>query len=145
MKTFFVVVVVIAGLLTGCGQQGGGADRTEALVKEWITAYEAKDVDRFIALYADDIYYADWAIGAFIEGKDGWSSGVRNTFPEEAFAFKSASSFVSADGRFATVEGRYSDDDSEGRVVTVPMATVLEFKDGKIVKETDYYDGSAFR
>jgi len=145
MKPFFAVVVAAACLLAGCGQPGESAAQTEALVREWVSAYEAKDADRFIALYADDIYYADWAIGAFIEGKDGWSSGVRSTFPEAAFAFKATSSFVSADGRFATVEGSYSDNDNEGRVVTVPMASVLEFRDGKIVKETDYYDAGAFR
>jgi steroid delta-isomerase-like uncharacterized protein len=145
MKAFTVMVVVAACMLSGCGQAAGGAARTEALVKEWVSAYEAKEADRFLALYADDLYYADHAIGAFIEGKDGWSSGVRSTFPEEAFAVKVTSYFVSPDGRHAAVEGVYSDSDRQGRVVSVPMAAILEFKEGKIVRETDYYDAGSFR
>lgn len=145
MKKLFILAVVITIIPSACGQQGAGASETQALVKAWVSAYESKDADKFISLYSDDIYYADWAIGAFITGKDGWSSGVRNTFPEEGFAVKVTSYFISSDGRFAAIECIYSDKDKQGRVVSIPMASILEFKNGKIIKETDYYDAGALR
>lgn len=145
MKKLFILAVALAIVLSACGQQGAGASETPALVKAWISAYESKDADKFIALYSDDVYYADWAIGAFITGKDGWSSGVRSTFPEEGFAVKVNSYFVSSDGRFAAVECIYSNKDRQGRIVSMPMASILEFKNGKIVKETDYYDAGALQ
>ena len=145
MKKLFILAVAIAIILSACGQQGAGVSETQALVKAWVSAYESKDADKFIALYSDDIYYADWAIGAFITGKDGWSSGVRSTFPEEGFAVKVTSYFISSDGRSAAVEGIYSNKDKQGRIVSMPMVSVLEFKNGKIIKETDYYDASALR
>ena len=146
MNKLLILAVAATIVLSACGQQqGAGVSDTQALVKAWISAYESKDADKYIALYSDDIYYADWAIGAFINGKDGWSSGVRSTFPEEGFGVKVNSYFISSDGRFAAVECIYSDKDSQGRIVSMPMVSILEFKNGKIVKETDYYDAGALR
>jgi hypothetical protein len=49
------VLGMVAALLAGCGQPGGDAAQSEALVKDWIAAYETKDADRFLALYSDDV------------------------------------------------------------------------------------------
>jgi len=145
MKRLVFSVVVATVILSACSQPGTSASDTPSLVKAWISAYESKDADKFIALYSDDLYYADWAIGAFITGKDGWNSAVRDTFAGEGFAVKIKSYFISSDGRFAAVEGTYSDRDRQGHLVSMPMVVILECKNGKIIKETDYYDASPLR
>jgi ketosteroid isomerase-like protein len=72
------------------------------------------------------------------------ASAIAQTFQEPDFQFKANSSFVSDDGRSAIIVGTYADVGKDGKVASVPMVILLELRDGKIIHETDYYDGSPF-
>jgi hypothetical protein len=51
---------------------------------------------------------------------------------------------VSDDGRFAAIDGTYTNVGKDGKVASVPTVILLELRDGKIIHETDYYEGSPF-
>jgi hypothetical protein len=52
-----------------------------------------------------------------------------------SFEAEIASYFISPDDRFAAAQGMLTD-----HGITVPAAVIIEFKDGKIYKETRYLD-----
>ena len=53
--------------------------------------------------------------------------------------------FLSADGRFAALQGINEDPARSGEPASVPIVSLLEFRNGKITKETLYYDGRLFK
>jgi hypothetical protein len=111
---------------------------TESILKDWIAAYAAQDdVDKFLSLFEDDAEWMDWGEPIFK------ASGPRKIKDMEALIRSSAHSFevtitsyfISPDDRFAAALGTLTDNGK-----TVPAAAILEFKDGKIIKETWYHD-----
>lgn len=119
------------------------AAETHALVQAWVDAYHSLDADAYMSYFAEDAVYLDMAIKDFgTYNRDMLDRAVHSTFQEEGFKIEITSFFVSPDGKFAAAEGTYYDLNKAGRQVPMPMAIILEIRDGKIVKETDYYDRS---
>jgi hypothetical protein len=111
---------------------------TESILKDWIAAYATQDdADKFLSLFDDDAEWADWGEPMFK------ASGPRKIKDMEAlirssaksFEVKFTSYFISHDDRFAAALGTLTD---HGK--TVPAAAILEFKDGKIIRETWYHE-----
>ena len=46
--------------------------------------------------------------------------------------------FVSADGRFAAVQGTYADEISGGRLVDQQMLVILELRAGQIIRQYNF-------
>lgn len=119
------------------------AAETSVLVQGWIDAYHALDADKFMSYYAEDAVYLDVSMKDFgtytFEMLD---RNVRHTFDNEGFKVEIVSFFVSPDGKFAALEGIYFNLNKYGRQVGMPMVIILEFLDGRIIRETDYYDSS---
>ncbi|MGE5248810.1 MAG: nuclear transport factor 2 family protein [Bacteroidota bacterium] len=117
------------------------AAETHRLVQGWVDAYHAKDADKFMSFFAEDAVYLDTAIKDFgTFSRDSLDRMVHSTFQEEGFKIEVTSFFVSPDGKFAVAQGSYYDLNKAGKQVAMPVAMILEIRDGKIIKETDYYD-----
>jgi ketosteroid isomerase-like protein len=123
------------------------AKETGVLVQGYIDAYHALDADKFMSYFADDATYFDTAlkdIGVYTRA--ALDRSVHSTFSAaisaegKGFKVEINSFFVSPDGKFAALEGTYYDFNKFGRQVPMPMVIILEFRDGKIIRETDYYD-----
>jgi ketosteroid isomerase-like protein len=116
----------------------------DSLTAAYVSAYAAKDAGAYLALFSTDADYED--CGVQVHAKIG---ALRNelfrSFERETFQLRIRSFFVSADGRFAALQGTYTDIARSGDPVSVPIVSVLEFRDRKIIKETLYYDGSPFK
>jgi ketosteroid isomerase-like protein len=57
---------------------------------------------------------------------------------------KFTSQFVSRDGRFVALNGTYANAGKDGNLASVPIVIILEVRDGRIVREDQYYDNGAF-
>jgi hypothetical protein len=63
----------------------------------------------------------------------------------KSFKFYVPSYVITPDGRFAILDGNFSQvAPSTQKMVTVPEYNLLEFKDGKIIAESLFYNGEAF-
>jgi ketosteroid isomerase-like protein len=123
-------------------RQAGG--EAESLVNAYIAAYEAKDATTYLSLFSRDADYIDFAVQVHAKIRQ-LKDELISSFHREGFRFKIRSFFVSADGRFAALQGTYSDSGRRGQAVSVPIASFLEIRDAKITRETLYYDGSLFK
>jgi hypothetical protein len=79
--------------------------------------------------------------------KSQLAAEVASRFPRSEFASKlepepgspmDASFFVSADGRYAAVQGTYADEIAGGRLVDQPMLVILELRAGQIIRQYDF-------
>lgn len=120
------------------------ASDAERVVSAYIAAYEAKDATAYLSLFSRKAEYVDFAVQVHAK-----ISQLRNelvaSFRRKGFQFSISTFFVSADGRFAALQGTYSDTGERGKPASVPIASLLEIQDGKIVREALYYDGSLFK
>ena len=116
----------------------------DSLTTAYVSAYERKDARAYLSLFSTDADYADYAVQ--VHAKIGaLRDELFHSFARETFRHLIRSFFVSTDGRFAALQGTYTDTARSGDPVSVPIVSVLEFRDRKIVKESLYYDGSPFK
>jgi ketosteroid isomerase-like protein len=119
---------------------------TRQLVQAYIAAQEAKDTDRYLATFAPEAHIYDMTLTNPDVGLvKNLESFVRVDFdPKSSFAVKYDDYFISPDGHFAALRGKYTNLGKDGQPVSVHLVVLLEMKDGKVLKETEYYDGSSF-
>jgi ketosteroid isomerase-like protein len=116
----------------------------ESLARAYASAYEAKDPAVYLSLFSRDADYYDFAVQ--VHANIGMlKEELRRSFQRESFRLSIHTYFVSSDGRFAALQGTYSDIARGGEPAAVPIVSILEFGDGEITKESLYYDGSLFK
>lgn len=136
-------------ILAACGSNSTQKlNNPEELVKAYIAAYEAKDTSKILALYDKDAIYMDQGSPA---NRSMGEMYVRNittawaeTFNDPIFEVKFLSYFISHDGTHAALTTTYTNKNRQGNPVSVPMMIILEIREGKIVREDDYYDFTPF-
>ena len=116
----------------------------ESLVASYISAYEAKDARAYLSLFSQDADYVDFAVQVHAKISQ-LKDELASSFGRDAFRLLFHSSFVSSDGRFAALQGTYSDSARSGEPVSVPIASILQIDRNKLAKEALYYDGSLFK
>jgi steroid delta-isomerase-like uncharacterized protein len=119
------------------------------LLDEWTAAWSSNDVPRLLRIFTEDVHYEDVPLGAVSRGKPalaGFATGVFDGFTDLKFERKSR--FVSADGRSGAIEwvfrGRQTRDfpgiPATNKPFEVRGSSVVEFRDGKISRNSDYWD-----
>jgi len=118
--------------------------RRDSLLNAYISAYQAKDARAYLSLFSQDADYVDFAVQ--VHAKISQLKGeLASSFRREAFRLVFHSSFLSADGKSAALQGTYNDSARGGEPASVPIASFLQIADGKITREAIYYDGSLFK
>ena len=107
----------------------------KTMVADWETAYNNKNAQSLLAFYAEGAQWTqvtspEWRIFT----KATLNQEVRSSFGNPKFTSGLSSFVVSADGRFAAVQGMYADDKN----AQTPMIIILEIDNGKIVQQYDY-------
>lgn len=125
--------------------------KLERVLDEWAAAWKSHDIDRLLRLFTDDCVYEDVALGAVSRGHGELREFAAQTFailPD--FDLQVTSQFISG-GRGA-IEWIMSGTQAfavpgfpaEGkRFSGLRAATIVEFRDGEIQRNTDYWDGAA--
>jgi hypothetical protein len=145
-----LALILFVSAACGAAQPAGGGSpaQTKAVVKAFISAYEAKSAKDYLAAFDKDAIYTDLGRASIRNSGSMYvrdlNTAILQTFKEPVFQYKVNSSFVSDDGRFAAIDGIYTDVGKDKKPASVPMVILLELRDGKIIHETDYYDGSPF-
>ncbi len=148
-QKLLVLVTLLA--LAGGGSSARGADTQELehVLDQWVLAWSSSDVERLLPLFTDSVDYEDVPFGAASHGRDALRDIATGTFA--AFAdmkFELKSRFVAADGKSGAMEwiwrGRQTQDfpglPATNKPFEVRGTTVVEFTDGKISRNSDYWD-----
>jgi steroid delta-isomerase-like uncharacterized protein len=154
MRQNVLILVALVALLGGCAAtRGAGAHADpaalERVLDEWTGAWSSGDVTKLLPLFTDDVHYEDVTFGAVNRGKDAlrdFAMAVFGAFADLRFERKSR--FVAANGQWGAVEwvwhGRQIKDFPGLPATNTPFvvrgSTVVEFRDGKINRNSDYWD-----
>jgi steroid delta-isomerase-like uncharacterized protein len=121
----------------------------EYVLDQWALAWSSGDVEKLLPLFADSVDYEDVTLGAVSRGKNAlrdFAAGVFAAFADLKFELKSR--FVAADGKSGAMEwiwrGRQTKDfpglPATNKPFEVRGAAVVGFTDGKISRNSDYWD-----
>jgi steroid delta-isomerase-like uncharacterized protein len=131
--------------------EGQSVDLTalEHLLDQWATAWSSNDATKLIPLFTSDVSYEDVTFAVSNQGSEAlreFASGTFASFADLNFELKSR--FVSADGKWGAIEwvwrGRQIKDfpglPATNKPFQVRGASVVEFREGKISRDADYWD-----
>jgi steroid delta-isomerase-like uncharacterized protein len=121
----------------------------ERLLEQWAAAWSSSNVEKLLALFTDDVVYEDVTLGAVNHGRDAlrdFATAVFAAFDDLKFELKSR--VVASDGKAGAMEwtwrGRQTKDlpglPATDKPFEVRGAAVVEFADGKISRDSDYWD-----
>ena len=151
MKRDFSLLIALVILLTACGRikvdvpDTTAARITKSIVEQWITANRNYDAEAILSLYSDDITWIDHGYDEGPYQKASIAGSLRQWYSSRLLKVDAQSYLVTLDGRFAVIQAIYSEKDSlSGKWVSTPATAILEFKAGKILNETWYYNTGPF-
>lgn len=117
------------------------------LLDEWAAAWSSHDMDRVTALFTDDCTYEDVTLGVVNRGKEElrqFGNGFLAAMPDVKFPLHSK---VVGQDRAAlewtmtgTQTGALGDLPATGKSCTVRGSSVLEVRDGRFSRCSDYWD-----
>jgi steroid delta-isomerase-like uncharacterized protein/uncharacterized protein (TIGR02118 family) len=116
-------------------------------LEEWAAGWSARDIERVVSLCTDECVYEDVPLGAMSRGKQelrAFGHQVFEAFPDFGIELTSQS----AEGDRALLEwvmsGTHKGDlpgmPATGKEFSVRGATALELKNGRISRNSDYWD-----
>jgi ketosteroid isomerase-like protein len=153
MKKLLFITIIMTLLLTACGNNGvkvyvpenPEGKAAQDIVEQYITAYKKNDADALTSLYSDELVWMDYGFNDGTFGKSGISLIIREGLSTKYYTVKIDSYVVTVDRRFAVLQGEYSQPNkTTGMWTSVPGYAVIEINDGKIIRESWYYNVSAF-
>ena len=147
--TLLALLAVLALVGGGSATHSADPQALERVLDQWAVSWSSGDVDKLLPLFTDDVRYEDVTLGAVNQGKNALRDFAATTFG--AFAdlkFESKSRLIAADGRSGAIEwvwrGRQTKDfpglPATNKTFKVRGATVVDFTDGKISRNSDYWD-----
>jgi len=154
MRRNVMILMALVALLGGCAMAREVGPRPDSaalnrVLDEWASAWSSGDVAKLLPLFADDVYYEDVTFAAVMKDKRALRDFATTVFGSFAdLRFETRSRFVSADGKAGAIEwvwrGRQTKDlpglPATNKPFTVRGSTVVEFRNGKISRNSDYWD-----
>lgn len=124
----------------------------EKLYKKYIAAWLAHDKEGVVSFFAEDCVYEDMALGTLNRGKPELKAFVQATLAAiPDFTIEPKSVFATVD-RLAsewimtgTQTGDFPGLPATGKSFSVPVASIMEFQNGKIRRNTDYWNLASFQ
>ncbi len=121
------------------------------LYQKYVAAWLAHDVEAVVSFFTDDCVYEDVALGVLNRGKSEVRAFVQATLaaiPDFKIEPKSVFATVDRLGSELIMTGTQTGDfpgiPATGKSFSVPVASIMEFQNGKIHRNTDYWNLASF-
>jgi steroid delta-isomerase-like uncharacterized protein len=136
-----ILVVLVLPIVAASPDVKG--DHSAAIAEQWIAAWNSHNPDKMLPLFSDDIFYEDVAFGEVSHGKAEVSKFAASEFeavPDLELKLLRAD-IHSGHG---TIEWSFSGTDKDIyktlKKFAVRGVSVIDIRDGKIVRNLDFYD-----
>jgi steroid delta-isomerase-like uncharacterized protein len=152
LKTLALLLTTIILIgLTGCQNPRDKDIQTEKTFRDYLASWNTGDLDKVISFFTEDCVYENLPRGQSYRGKDElktWGKGVFDAIPDFKLDVKSL--FVSDDWAACewvmsgTQTGSAPDLPATGKSFSVRGSTIVQLRDGKIARNTYYWDLATF-
>jgi steroid delta-isomerase-like uncharacterized protein len=127
------------------------ATDVERMLEDYLAAWNSHDVEKIASFFTDDGVHEDVAIGEVNRGKEqlkAFASYTFTAFPD--FKLERTSSFVAGDWRGSEwiMSGTHTGDipgiPTTGKSFSIRGASISELQEGKIRRNSDYWNLASF-
>ncbi len=137
----FAMLIALAPAFSS--ETKGSGDHNAAIAEQWIAAWNSHSPDKLLSLFSDNVLYEDVAYGEVSHGKAELRKFAADEFdgvPDlELKLLRSA-----IHNGHGTIEWSFTGTDKgvykTGKKFTVRGVSVIDVRDGKIVRNLDFYD-----
>jgi steroid delta-isomerase-like uncharacterized protein len=126
------------------------ASDNDSILKQLIEAENSHDIEKMLALMADDVVIEDVPFGMIMKGKDGVKQGFTGFFAAAADFKVEPKSWVTSESSFAleviftgTQTGDLPGLPATGKSFSVRGCSFGEFENGKVKGRRDYWDSAS--
>jgi steroid delta-isomerase-like uncharacterized protein len=145
LKTILAAAVVVS-IFLALPAIAGPADAKSAeaaIAEKWIAAWNSHNPEKMLPLFSDDVFYEDVAFGEVNHGKAELTKFAASEFEAVPdLDLKLLRSHVR--NGHGTIEWSFSGTDKgiykTGKKFSVRGVSVIDLRDGKIVRNLDFYD-----
>jgi steroid delta-isomerase-like uncharacterized protein len=123
----------------------------EGVLDEWAAAWSAHHTEKILALYTDDCVHEDVTFGVVKHGKEELRAFAEGTFAVVPDFTVAVTARCSADTQglvewvlSGTHHGNLPGLPATGKRFSVRGATIVELREGKIRRCSDYWDAATF-
>jgi len=128
------------------------ATDTEKMMNDYMAAWNSHDMERILSFFTDDLVYEDVALGKVIRGKKelkDFISSMLVDFPDFRFEVKSGFNTIDRSAGEWVMTGTFAHSSTPGVLATgksfsLRGASIMEFRGGKISRNTDYWNMASF-
>jgi steroid delta-isomerase-like uncharacterized protein len=128
------------------------ATESEKMMNDYVAAWNAHDMERILSFCTDDVVFEEVAMEKVFRGKKEAKDFVSNTFTEfPDFKLEMKSGFGAGAGGAGewVMSGTFANSTNPqmpatGKRFSIPGASVIEFREGKISRESMYWNLAAF-
>jgi steroid delta-isomerase-like uncharacterized protein len=147
---FVLSTVFLCGVI-GCQSPREKDIQTEKMFREYVATWNTHDLDKMVTFFRDDCVYENLPRGQTYHGKDqlkGWAKMSFDAIPD--FKLDVTSLFVSGDWiacewvMVGTQTGAAPGLPATGKSFSVRGSTIAQLKDGRILRNADYWDMATF-
>ncbi len=134
MKIAYFLSAVAACIITACSND----DTNTTVTRNIFNAFNAHDWQAMLSYYADDAVFEDPAFADPVHDRSTMREHhqqLQSLFPDIYDSVRN----VSASGERVVVEFISMGTSQDGRRFSLPICTVLTFKNGKVVRDATYY------
>ncbi len=115
-----------------------GARATQAIVNQWLNAFQKRDAKLLLPLWSDSVNWTMCSLKCTSYSMASLKTYVPQDFSRASFQVNILSYTVLNSGVFAILQGIYQDTGGDAKEPT-PITIIQEFSNGKIINETWYY------
>lgn len=147
---FLFTAVLLCGVI-GCQNARDKELQSEKMFRDYIASWNMHDVEKIASFFTDDCVYDNLARGQTYRGKDQlkeWGKASFDAIPD--FKLDVTSIFASGDllasewVMTGTLSGNSPMLPANGKSFSVRGSTIVQLKDGKIRRNSDYWDLATF-
>jgi steroid delta-isomerase-like uncharacterized protein len=144
-------LIACAGALVGCQTGPDHAIQSEAMFREYFETWNTHDLDTMLSYFTDDCVYENLARQQTYHGKseiEAWAKAAFKAIPD--FKLEIRSLFVSGEWvacewvMTGTPVGGIPNLPATPGSFSVRGSTIAQLKDGKILRNADYWDLATF-
>ena len=118
-------------------------DEAKRVMDDFISAVSSHDAEKLATCFTEDCFYQDMALGGTMRGRKAVKAGYTEIFTAiPDFKLEVISLFI-ADNWIGS-EWIMTGTSSTGKSFSTQGASISELREGKIKRNTDYYDPASF-
>lgn len=126
-------------------------NNSKSSTEDPVAALNSRDIEKFLSFYTDDCVYEDVAVGKVNHGKDELRNFYSDFFRmapdvkfEEKIAIRSGDWLATEWVMTGTHSGSTPEIPATGKRFSIRGASIMQIRDGKISRESDYWNMASF-